>query len=312
MDLMKVPLDPWAQRAHLLGESLPDVIEACRRYIDAEYEQKDLLATARTFLVHDFIDTAPSDIESLTRVWYFPWIEASAELDLALTHTMLGMHRATYDHQRRGLELVVVGSLFVAETTSATEGSRWMASALETPMFTRAIDRLGALDFYQAFDDDTGWIRHLKRHYWAVCDIIHVKGTACGLREVQPSSLNFNGMSVPEFNGDAVKRSLDFFLDTVGHTAVALALSNPVLLYGLPLDEKFGLNGPLSGFFTDDQTDRLLSLIPDKYADALLVRSASLPEVESVRDWIQSLPDLSPEEIRRQAAEQSWHIDEDA
>ena len=305
IDYSQIPRGPWQQRAYLLTKVLPAVVEANTRYVEEQYRFKDRILVVRDFVSHDMLDAARGDWDALSKVWFFPWVEAASELDLALTHTIAGLYRASFDHQRRAVELVIVGSVFVADATPRQEGQRWMSSADLTPMFTRALDSLATHDFYGEYDDRSGWIGRVRDHYWSLCDVVHVRGTRYALGRIQPMSWNFNGMRVPQFDSAAAQRALDYIIQTSEHVAIALALANPVLLFGLPLEEKFGLNGPVSGFFREEQAERLRLLISADLLGPLIELADADPKVVALRQWVESMPDLSEEEWQQQIEEQN-------
>ena len=300
IDMMKVPSDPWAGREYLLSEFLPLVLEASKEHIQNRYKARDQLEVCRQFMVHDLTDAPPGDFATLERMWFFPWVEAEHELSVALNHALLGFHRASYDHQRRGLELILVGSFFISEKTSEEEAQKWVSSYDQTPMFTKTLKRLAKVGLYAGLEARTGWVNEVKEFYWALSDISHVRGEQKGFRSIQPSHSNFNGVPVPEYSTDALEKTLDSFVSTVGYIALLIALSNPVLVFGLPITEKRGINGPVSGFFEEPQAERLRALIPERHREVLVALAEADPCVESIKDYFYSLPDLTTDQFQEQ------------
>lgn len=89
--------------------------------------------------------------------------------------------------------------------------------------------------------------------------------------------------------------------DAVRDIAITLLLKYLLGLCGLPLDEKFGLNGPVGGFLRVDQVELIGSIIdPDELA---LLRKIALqdPSVQSVVAEFESLPDITDEEFEAQS-----------
>ena len=81
------------------------------------------------------------------------------------------------------------------------------------------------------------------------------------------------------------------YLLTISHIAVILAAYNPILLVGLPLEQKFADNPPLSGFFNEGQSKLLWELIPPQYHFSLNHIVKTDDEVQSILSWIDGLPD---------------------
>ena len=299
IDLMKVPSDPWDEREYLLSEFLPRVLEASKEHIQNRYKAREQLEASRQFLRH-LTDAPSAEVNLLARMWYFPWTEAEHELSLALNHALLGFHRASYDHQRRGLELILVGSFFISEKASEEEARKWVSSYDQTPMFTKTLKSLAKVRLYAGLETRTGWVNEIQKFYGALSDISHVRGEQKGFHSIQPSHFHFNGVPVPEYSTDALEKALDSFVATIGYIALLIALSNPVLVFGLPLTEKHGINGPASGFFEEGQAELIRALIPERHRDVLVTLAEADPGVVSIRDYFYSLPDLTAEQFKKQ------------
>ena len=300
IDMTKVPSDPWGGREYLLSESLPLVLEASKEHIQNRYKAREQLEASLQFLLHDLTDAPSAEANLLARMWYFPWTEAEHELSLALNHALLGFHRASYDHQRRSLELILVGSFFISEKTSEEAARKWVSSHDQTPMFTKTLKRLARDGLYAGLEARTDWVTEIQKFYWALSDISHVRGEEKGFRSIQPSHCNFNGVPVPGYSTDALEKVLDSFVATVGYIALLIALSNPVLVFGLPITEKHGMNGPASGFFEEWQAERLRALIPERHREVLVALTEAAPCVEESKDHFSSLPDLTAEQFQEQ------------
>jgi hypothetical protein len=80
-----------------------------------------------------------------------------------------------------------------------------------------------------------------------------------------------------------------------------MAAANPIILVGLDMDAKFGLNGPVSGFYSDGQSELLRALILDEARPFLEATAAEDPEVVGLREWHSALPDITEEELALQA-----------
>ena len=302
IDLPRVPNEPWYGTAYLLSRGVEAVTASSADWIESHYAGKDMLRRSLEFASWHLADGARGDLESLDRVWFFPWTESAFELQLSFGCALAGLHRAAVDHHRRALELVVVGAYFVAEHIDAKEGARWYASDLHTPHFTRALDKLARTGFCEVVDDATHWLTLVKNHYWRLSDISHVRGEAHSLAQLSGSIFSFSGFPVPTFGSEALERSLGLFVETCSHVAAALAVANPVLLVGLPLSEKYGENPPI-GFFADYQASALRDMLPDAVRDGFIRAAAEDPQIQSIREHMERLPDISEEELRRQIDE---------
>ena len=303
VDLMKVPPNLWGRRKYLLSEFLPSVLELSTHYVRETYKSREQLEASCWFVENDLTEVPHADLDLLERMWFFPWSEAQHEMSVAVDQALMGFHRASIDHQRRGLELILVGTWFISDQTSASEAKEWMTARSETPFFSRTLGRLSKEDLFAELESATNWVSDIQEFYWSLCDVCHVRGTPNGFRTVQPSRLSWNGSAVPEYSQEPLEKSLDSFIGTVSYIALLAALSNPVLLFGLPVEQKFGINPPASGVFEDWQSKHFRVLIPKKHRKALVSLAETHDRVQGMREFVSSRPDLTAEELEKQLKE---------
>lgn len=149
-------------------------------------------------------------------------------------------------------------------------------------------------------DSACGLASELSKFYWRLCDLIHVRGEEASFQRLQTSHLFFNDLPVPEFSAPLVEAAADAFIETTRHVATVVAVENPVLLVGLDLTSKFGLNPPMSGFFEESQAARISSLLLEKAKPAILSVVERDEEVAAVKKWIDESPDLTRDQIAAQ------------
>lgn len=296
---MKVPSDPWSRRQYLLSEPLSGVLARSTEYIQNHYKSCEQLEAVCCFMEDDLLDARSGEVLSLLRVGFFPWIEAQHELGVALDQALLGFHRASYDHQRRSLELILVGTWFVSGQTTHEEARKWINSRDQIPFFSKTLDNLSKEDLYVELDTQTDWASDVKRFYRHLCDILHVRGIRNGINALKPNQCIFNGLPVPVYSEETLEKVLDSLIATIGYIALLLAMSNPVLLFGYPVEKKYGINGPL-GFFEEEQAKRLRTLIPEKYRNSLVVLAEKDYGAAGFKEHFLSLPDLTPQQLQKQ------------
>lgn len=305
IDLMTVPRERWYRLAYFMSHVVPDNSADSADWIDRSYGDRDRLRALLDFIASDLAEGVRGDLGALDRVWFFPWTEAAAEVEYAFAYAMAGLHRACVDHHRRALELVIVGAYFVADNVDSEAGAAWLSSEKATPLFSRALKALRREDFFSAFDDREKWTDDVTAHYWRLSDTVHVRGREQSLQELQNASLIYAGFPVPNFSVDLLERNLELLMTTCQHMLVALVVANPVLLFGMPLQEKYGINEPI-GFFTDDQAKRLRALLSQKLLGSLLDLAERDSRVQSIREHFASMPDISQAEIARQLDDLPW------
>lgn len=310
MDLNKIPTDPFESRFAFLKEGFEIIANYNVDYIQNEFHKKSLLYQCLDFMSYSLSETSKADFETLERVWFFPAQEATNELNECLHRTFEAAYKSGYDNLRRALEITVVGAYFSMHEINTKDAKDWLNSQRETPLFSRAIK---ALQKKQRFDDlekETLWATNLKKFYWYLSDIIHTRGKNYSLGAIQPSYFSYNSIRTKQFSKESLKQLLDTFIETVGNICTCIAITNPILLLGSSIDEKFGFDAPVSGYFGDQQsTDLWNLLIPDTKEYFRKLTSTDL-ELISISKWINSLPDKSDEEIKRHTDEFKKRINE--
>lgn len=250
-----------SQRVSMILEASAIVPAESAAFIRDRYQNRRLLETAIDFCNYDLVEAPSASFHDLRKVGFFPWVESSDEFDSALTLALQGHYKATVDHIRRGLELILIGIYFTATKVDEQYARAWLKSERNTPFFSKVSSQLAKLERFSAIDTDCQWLRQLESFYYKLCDIIHVKGTGASYQNIQPCRLRINGIKMLSLHEKSLETVLDLLIHGARHCATALSLSNPIILVGLPLEEKFGMNPPASGFFNQAQSERLWALL---------------------------------------------------
>lgn len=301
MNPFKLPKKHFLARKEILLDGIEDILLSTAQFIHESYADRDLLLSAWEFSSMDIFDTPTGRLDHIGKVGYFPWAEASAELDQALSLVMFGHYKNAYDSLRRALELVITGSFFVLDDVERKKALAWMNSKRGTPNFKRAVAYLLKDPIFRSCNEQCEWEKYILDQYWWLCDIIHVKGVKNSFNEISPSFTTIDGMNCPCFHEASCKKVLDAFILNIQAIASTVALSNPVLLVGFDLDSKFGLNTPQSGFFYPGQTELLRRLIVEQFQDFFSHLAETDEGVQSIIFWFNSLPDITAEDIKNQA-----------
>lgn len=301
---MELPHEPFERRKALLFHGIDERVDLAIVRFQKQHGKGSFYEACHTFVFHDLYDAPRSDFNSLRRVGFFPWLEIQRELGEAINHALLASYKATFDNYRRALELAIAGAYFLQAHISEDDAKRWLRSERETPLMTRALSELVQASRFRHVDAQSSWSSHLKAFYWRLCDIVHVRGEKASFGSIQPSHAHFCDVSLPEFSAQSLDVAVNTFIETTRHIATVVAIENPILLVGLDMFQKFGMNPPLSGFFDLVQSGRLHKLVLPEVAPSLRRLQQEDDEIISVTAWFDSLPDISDEEIDRQVKEQ--------
>ncbi len=171
-------------------------------------------------------------------------------------------------------------------------------------MFSRTLEKLMLNERYRSVAGTCSWRTDLQQFYWRLCNIVHVRGSKASYQVMQPTHMTFSDVAMPEFTPTSLMDAIDTLVETIRHVATIIAIHNPILLVGLPMFDKFGLNPPMAGFFEEDQAARLHKLLLPSTVTAIdrLVREDK--EVESLTAWVNDKPDISRDELDQQFKDQ--------
>lgn len=271
------------------------------------FADSEILGECIAFARYNFIEGWPQHEDALSRIGWFPWVVAENELNVALYQIFLTMYSSAYDSLRRAVEITLVGALFVSGRAAREESQGWVMSERPTPFFAKALERLLKEPRFQALDGEIGWGDKTKRWYWSLADVTHVRGKD---HWINRSVVHKEGMPIPAFSAGEAERAARAYIEAVQQMCTILAATNPVLLHGLPMDEKFGLDPPIGGFFNTTQTERLWRLLPDETQPFFRGLLETDPDVAAVVRQIEGMPDLTDAEMDEQADRIERLIDE--
>lgn len=272
------------------------------QHIDFNYSQKDLLYSSINFINLIFLDGFPSDIQILGRIGFFPSNEIQLALQNSISYLIIGSYRAAYDDLKRALEMMMLTVYFSSDELSSEEAKKarlWLSSKHNTPYFSQCLKKICNFEKFKKFNNKFQWQEKLISLYQGICDSTHIKGLNKGYLNFGYSG-SIDGINTPSFSIQAINDLCDIYLQVVQAICTTLALYNPILLIGLPL-EKFGYNPPISGFFEGEKSERLKILIPADYSDFFDDLLKSDPGILSQQEWFDSLPDMTEEQLEKQA-----------
>ncbi|MHB0972533.1 MAG: hypothetical protein ACYC7A_22670 [Thermoanaerobaculia bacterium] len=281
-------------------EHLSAATEASRDHLTAKPDLAAQLETVRVFGNQVLLEAVPSDFDSLGKIGYFPFTEASTEFSYAINLALGGAHKPAYQCLRSYLELALVGLYFLSLPVSDRSGRRWLQGDDATPFRAAIVRSLRANTSFATAADHVGFFELLDEVYGRLSDRTHTRGESHGHAAVSKAN-------VPRFVPEALELFVTELRAASSLVATGFAILRPVVLVPLPLDEKFGLNPPLSGFLQDFEVGIVRELLPPEHLQWLEARAATDDEAVSVKEWMESMPDLTREEWDLQIkAQEQW------
>lgn len=289
-------------RAFLQGQCLPEVMMRTADFIQT---LDDTLGArfrlAGEFMAYDIEDAFSASVDALKRCGFFPYAELMYEFDAFQTLLLQGAFKSSRDSLRRMLDVCLTSVVYLLQMRSEEEARRWITSDAETPQFSRIITNLKQNQYVAQLDQRFGFTDGLKTLYWHLSDYCHSRGIEFSTGIHQGSEMNYNGVIMRGFNERECTKAMEDFVSVVEQLAILFVIQNVGLLAPVDKDAKWGLNPPISGFFYEHQTERLLNVMPSQYAEYFRALSASDPTIVSLREYFEALSDISEEEMQLQA-----------
>lgn len=302
-------LEPLERKGQIFVYGIEERMKGSLEFIKSKYKDIIQLGLSIDFIEYHQSDAVKADIKQLYSVGYFPATETEMELDHSIKHALIGSYKSAFADLRRSLELTLISVFLTSENYDTKKAVNWVMSKSDTPGFSKSLDKLIKHGRFKEFNDKYEWKKNLQEFYWLLSDFSHNKGQLKGYRELNRTNFFTAGTSAPSINYETLETFCDFYIKTVSEIVVMLALYNPMILVGVPLDEKFGLNGPASGFYYEGQAELVHELIPNNYKGYFKNLADNDLEIKSVVDYFNSLPDLTDEDIKEQIKMQNEFFD---
>lgn len=291
-------------RAFLHGQNIPDVMLRAADFIQ---NLDDVLGVrfrlACDFMAHDLEDAFSANIDAVSCCGFFPGVELGYEFDALLTLLLQGAFKSSRDSMRRMLDVCLTSVVYLTRMKCREEARRWISSKAETPQFSRNIKCLQKRQDVVQLDKKFKFTDGLKSLYWHLSDYCHSKGIEFSTGIRKGNELSYNGIVIRGFNEDECRKAMKDFVSVAEQLVVLLVIHNIGLLVPVDKDAKWGLNPPVSGFFYEHQTERLLNLMPSGYAEYFKQIATDAPSLVSLREFFTAMPDITEEEMHLQAAE---------
>jgi hypothetical protein len=192
----------------------------------------------------------------------------------------------------------------VLEETDEEKAKNWIRSNHNTIAFTKALKTLVKQGRFKKIESSCGWKKRLQELYIELSGFSHNKGMLKGYRELNKITLFTPGTSVLSIKKETIDTFCDLYIQTIQEIIAIQALYNPIILVGVPLDEKFGLEPPISGFLNDEQARMIKKLIPEKYENFFDHLTKNDSEIKENVECFNALYDLTDEDIKSQAQRQ--------
>lgn len=293
------------RKGKLFIYGIEERVNASLAFIMNEYKSYSELKTAIEYVDYLHSDTITADINQVVKLGYYPATETEMELDHSIKHALIGSYKSAFSDLRRALELCIISVYLSSEKIDRKKAIDWVMSNSDTPGFSNVLNKLIKEGRFRDIDEACHWKINLQNLYWLLSDYSHNKGQLKGYRELNNTSFFTSGTSAPSIKLETLELFCDFYIQIVKEIVAIQSLCNPAILVGVPFEEKYGLEGPMSGYFNELQAEIVNRLIPEKYGSYFNLLIETDEEIKSIIEYFNSLPDLTEEDLISQAKNQA-------
>lgn len=239
----------------------------------------------------------PQTVPNFGSGHYFPYIESFFELETSYELALQGFYRHSLITLRLVLELGLLGFYFSVDDNKHTEVQPWITSKKPTPRRNDIFKKLSQIPNFQSFNKKFLLKKRIDETFNTLDKYTHTRGYKFSARKLQ-NHLIFN-----TFSAQSLQQYCDSMFSVVNNLIVVSLIKYPIGMQGLPMDEKFGLAGPVSGFLQEHDVDFIKTFLKPKERDMLQGFSDNSTEVQEFLNYIHDLPDLTEEEWKTQLDE---------
>jgi hypothetical protein len=239
----------------------------------------------------------PQTVENFGSGHYFPYSESYYELEASYEFALQGFYRHSLIALRLVLELGLLGVYFSVDDNEHIEVRPWFTSKEPTPRRKEIFKKLLQLPNFQFFDKKF----HLQDRVLCTFDKLDGHTHTRGYKFSSAKLLNHANFN--RFEPQSLQRYCDLMFSVVNDLIVVSLLKFPLGMQDLPLDEKFGMDGPVGGFLLGYEVGFIKSLIEPSEREVLQELSDNDINVQQTVEYIKSLPDLTEEQWKAQSQE---------
>jgi hypothetical protein len=274
-------------------EHIDEVVAATDTFFEDSPEYAHIIEKY-VLVFHHLFDIIPETVDKFWSGHIFPYAEAEYELHSSIYFATRGFYKHALNSLRSVLELGLLSVYWDIEDKSHIEIQDWLQSKEDTPFRRQIQRRLLENENIKRFDDEGGFFTQLDDIYKKLSGFTHTKGTRYSSRALTISNVN-------TFNEKSLKYWVQSLQKVIRLVMILHILKYPVAYQYTPVNEKFGLNGPIGGFLNPHQVGMVKEIFDEKTNTLLQKISDADPEAIELAQWVQGFPDITEEEFEQQS-----------
>lgn len=285
------PEDPF----HLLhgDKNILEILDNSNEYFKQNVEITKEIQDS-IWICRSLFELIPHTVENFWSGHVFPVTEAEYELEGSIVLCKLGFYKHAISLLRNVLELGLLSVYWDINDKAHIDIQNWLKSREDTPFRKSIFMRLSTHTNIKNFDEKQNIFARTQNLYTKLSGFSHTKGYGYSSRRLNDHS------NVNHFNKNSLNKWLSLMKETIEIITVFHILKYPIGLQYTPMEDKFGINGPMGGFLRPNQVENIKAFISPELLKTLQDLSDRDPEVISLLEWIRERPDITQEEFMEQ------------
>jgi hypothetical protein len=245
----------------------------------------------------DLLDLIPETLDNFWSGHTFPYLESEYELESSIALASLGFYKQAIACLRNVLELGLLSIYYNLEDKGHEEIQKWFHALEDTPFKKKIIAKIMTEKNIEKYSHKINVEEKINTLYHRLCNFSHTKGFKHSSRELIQSNIN-------QFIEDTFILWLDLLKHTVQLIVELHLLKYPIGLQYTPMENKYGINGPIGGFLEPFQIERIKKIFDAQTFKILKTISDEDKETVYLANEINNLPDITEEDFKKQMLEQ--------
>ncbi len=250
-----------------------------------------------SWIYHSLFNIIPTTTDNFWSGHQFPYDESWEEIQISYNLICFGLYKQAMASLRSALELGLLSAYYNINNEGHIIVKKWLSSAetkeADTPYFGDVWKILEKNEnikkFQQSFD-----IKKRLLDLGYLHNYIHTKG------HVYSNKFGRLKSNWQTFEEDLVIKWLNTFEEIVILVMTLHLLKYPTGLITYDYSLKFGIDIPTFSHLREHEIEKLKQYMPNNYFELLVNISENHTDTKDFLEWIESLPDLSLEDIENQ------------
>jgi hypothetical protein len=242
---------------------------------------------------HEIGHVIPQHIDKVFTGHNFAYTESQYEIECSYQLLKLSFYKYAFISLRNALELGLLSIYWDKDDNSEITIQDWHSSRQDTPFKRQVIAGLKTIDNINKFCRHYDLFAKIDKLYGNLSDFTHTKGHLY-------SGQNLNRANFTRFNENVIVNWAKYLEQVIQILLTVHILKYPVAIQHTPMQDKFGINGPMGTFLDIFQSEQIKEVLDSEELKILQEISDNDEGAKALASWVNSHPDISEDEFKKQ------------